>query len=372
VIRVLHVLEAIEGGTARHLADLVSAARNVEHLVAVPSTRSHGVTDVLALEHIARCAVAVDHVSLRRSVSSPANLLALRQLRTIVRRRMPDVLHGHSSIGGVAARVTAATTRLPAVYTPNGIQTGRLALGVERMLSPWTTRLIAVSDTEAADARRWGLARPERICTVANGIALDPEPGRDLGPLLDLPPTTPLVGTIARLVEQKSPLLFVRTASLVAARAPEAHFVLIGSGPLEGEVDDAVRAAGLIERFHRIPELPAAGSYLGSLAVFCLLSRFEGAPYSPLEAMRAGVPVVLTDVVGNHDVLGDDDGAGYLVPWDEPARAADAIVALLSDASLRDRVVAQARERLASRFDIRLMASATAQVYEEAAATARS
>jgi glycosyltransferase involved in cell wall biosynthesis len=217
MIRVLHVLEAIEGGTARHLADLVTETQEVEHLVAIPRRRSHGVTDVVALEQLADRAAAIDHVSLRRSASSPANLLAIRQLRQIVRQRRPDVLHGHSSIGGVAARLTAVSTGLPAVYTPNGIQTGRFALSVERALSRSTTRFIAVSDTEAADAVRWRLARPEHIRTVPNGIRLDVEPARELRALLMLPPTTPLVGTIARLVEQKSPLLFVRTASAVAS-----------------------------------------------------------------------------------------------------------------------------------------------------------
>ncbi len=106
--------------------------------------------------------------------------------------------------------------------------------------------------------------------------------------------------------------------------------MLIGDGPLRHDIEDLVKACGLAPVFHWLPELHDAAAYLHDLTVFALPSRFEGGPYSPLEAIRAGVPVVLSDVVGNRDVI-EQRRSGLLVPPDDPGRLAEAILELLSD-----------------------------------------
>ena len=85
--------------------------------------------------------------------------------------------------------------------------------------------------------------------------------------------------------------------------------------------------------------------------MFVLPSRFEGGPYAPLEAMRAGTPVVLTDVVGNRDVV-EPGRSGFLVPEHDPAALADTVLELLVDADLRAVVGAGGSERVRERFDL--------------------
>lgn len=363
---VLHVLEALEGGTARHLVDLVRTVTAVEHAVAIPVRRSAGVTDVTAGPAITAAGGQVHLVDMRRAPAHPANARALVELSALVRRLRPAVIHGHSSIGGVLARLLPRH-EAAVVYTPNGIARGAAALRVERALGRRTDRFIAVSASEAELAVTKRLVRAERVRTIPNGIDLDYEPPPLEPPLrrrLGIPDDATVVGTVARLVPQKAPEVFVDACAVVARSRPDVHFVLIGSGVRQTELDLALATSDLDGRFHQIPELPEAARAMREFDVFVATSRFEGGPYAPLEAMRARVPVVLTDVVGNRDVIVGGE-SGLLVPDLDGAAVGRAVVEVLNDDTLRARLVTGGASRLSTVFDVRVMAAATAAAYQE-------
>jgi glycosyltransferase involved in cell wall biosynthesis len=303
---------------------------------------------------------------MQRTPVHPANLGALLRIRRLIGRTRPAVIHGHSSIGGALARTAVLGTSLPVVYTPNGIAEGRAARSIERLLGHRTNRFVAVCQGEALVARQ---LVPEGIIEVIpNGIDLA-APGRsptDLRSDFGLAPDTPVVGTVSRLVAQKAPEQFVAVAAALAIRRPDVHFVLIGMGPLQSALDTAVADAGLRARFHQVPHLPDAAAILEQFDVFVLPSLFEGAPYAPLEAMRSGVPVVLSDVVGNHDTI-EHEHSGLLYPFGDSAAMAAGIERLLSDEAWRTQLVSTAHQRLRSVFDATLMGQALTRVYRELA-----
>lgn len=359
------MLEALEGGTARHLADVVAHVPDVRHVVAIPHERVGGVTDRAAGIAMAAAGAEVVPVEMRRSPASGHNATALIALRRIIRTQRPQIVHGHSSVGGALGRI-AATGRSVRIYTPNGFSPAAPLRLAERALAPLTDVLVAVSASEADAVRAAGLARRCRLVTIPNGIdPTPPAPGPDLRALLGLAPGTPLVGTISRLVEQKAPERFVEAGARCVRQRPDTHLVLIGSGPLQSRVDRLVDEQGVSDRFHQIRELPHAARVLDQLDVFVLASRFEGGAYTPLEAMRAGTPVVLSDVVGNRDVI-EAGVSGMLLPENDVDAMAAACVRLLADPSLRSSLATAARARLA-RFDVREMGSALSHVYLESA-----
>ena len=372
-LHVLHVLEAVGGGTTRHLVDLVRHANGVRHSVVLPPpghrSNSGADYDLTSVSDLSRAGARLYVVDMRRMVPHPVNAIAPVRLAALLRREGVDVVHGHSSVGGALARLGAAGARVPAVYSPHGIATGRAARATERLLGPLTARLVAVSESEAADARRSHLARPERVVVIPNGIGLEPlaGPAEPLRSLLGLSPGTPLVGTVARLVAQKAPEQFVRVCREIARHDPDPHFVLIGMGPLQGLLDREVSRAGLGDRWHQLTFVPDVADLLGELDVFVLTSRFEGGPYTPLEAMRAGTPVVLTDVRGNCDTV-DHGVSGWLVPFGDTASMAARVLDALGDPSLRDRVVAAAADRLRTDFDVRVMGARLAELYRQVTA----
>ncbi|CAA9232217.1 MAG: hypothetical protein AVDCRST_MAG76-1378 [uncultured Acidimicrobiales bacterium] len=369
-VRVLHVMEALEGGTARHLVDLVRNATGVEHHVAIPSRRVGALTDLAAAGRMADAGAVVHVTEMRRSALAPANAAALARLVGLVRTTQPALVHGHSAVGGALGRVAGTLTRRPRVYTPHGITPGRAALAVERGLGVLTDRLIAIAEGEAAQLLALRLVPPSRLVTIANGIELQgwapPAATPDLRALLGLSARVPLIGTISRLVHVKAPERFTRVAGLVLAARPDAHAVLVGDGPMREAVDPSLLPAGTASRFHHLPALHDAGEVLGQLDVFVLTSRSEGCPYSVLEAMRAGTPPVLTDVIGSRDML-VDRVSGHLVPEHDQALMAAVVLDLLADDARRRAVGAAAREHV-RRFDVRGMGEALVTLYTELAA----
>jgi glycosyltransferase involved in cell wall biosynthesis len=364
---VLHVLEALEGGTARHLCDIATHAVGADHLVVIPERRVGGLTDETARARLEAAGAEVHLLDLRRTPWSPANLRALVRLRGLVRRLAPDVVHAHSSIGGLLARLAADGRRPPVVYTANGITSARAGVVVERALRRRTTAFVATSDSEAEHAAQLGITRGIRTVVIPNGIEPDPPPSPlDLRTELGIPADAPLVGSISRLVPQKAPVDLVAAARAVVDAVPEAHVVLIGDGELRAEYEAAVDAAGLRDRLHRIASLPGAAGVLDQLDVFLLASVFEGGPYAPLEAMRAGTAVVLTDVVGSRDAV-EDGTSGVLVPPARPDLLGGAVVELLRDPARRDRLGAAGRARVAERFDVRAAGAALDRLYAELA-----
>ena len=368
-VRVLHVLEAIRGGTSRHVVDLVRSTPAIDHHVAVPhagraAAASGAVVDRKAMDILVGAGAVLHPVEMHRSPVHPGNLTAAWALRKLIRSIRPDVVHGHSQVGGAMARLSAVGLSTPVFYTPNGLSPSRALLGVERVLGRLTTTLVAVSSSEATFAKASKLVPPERVVVVPNGIDLTPPetPAPDLRAMSGIPADAQVVGTVIRLVPQKAPQLLVAVCSEVAKTHPDAHFLLIGLGPLQDEVDRAVAEAGLSGRWHQIPHLSEAAAALGQLDVFVLLSAFEGGPYTPLEAMRAGVPVVLSDVVGNRDVV-EPGVSGMIAPFGDVRSLAGAVSSLLGDPVRAAAMAAAGRSRLESRFGLATMGASMTDLY---------
>jgi len=369
-VRVLHVLEALEGGTARHLVDLVTTAAGVDHHVAIPPERVGGLTDRDAAGRMADAGAVVHVIEMRRSPLLPRNGSALVELGQLVRRIRPAAVHGHSSVGGALGRVVGTAAGLPRVYTPNGLAVGKLALAVERGLGALTDRLIATSSGEAALVLARRLVPARRLVTIPNGIEVDgwvpPSGTPDLRALLGLDAEVPLIGTISRLVAQKAPERFTALAGRVLIARPDVHAVLVGDGPMRDAIGSHHLPPGTASRFHHLPALGGAGAALGQLDVFVLTSRFEGCPYSALEAMRAGTPAVLSDVIGNREVL-VDGVSGHLVAEEDNEAMAAQVLGLLADDARRRAIGAAAREHV-RRFEVRQMGNAVAALYGELSA----
>lgn len=365
---VLHVLEALAGGTSRHLVDLVRHTNGVRHAVAVPDHRVGAVPDHLALPALEQAGASIHIVEMRRMPLHPVNWRAAAQLTRLVRSLRPDIIHGHSAIGGALARMVLAGKHVRRVYTPNGLNQNRHALRVERRLVGRTDRVVAVSPSEGKLLREVGLADDALLTVIPNAVEVN-QPGTDvdLRAMLGLAPDALLVGTVARLLPQKAPERFVECCRLVARQRADVHFLLIGDGPLAPEIDALAAAPELSGRFTRIAELQGAAPSLPQLDVFVSLSRFEGGPYAPLEAMRGGTPPVLSDAVGNIDALGDDQ-SGLLVPGGDPRRAAEIVLHLLDNELYRELMSLTAKSRIVEQFDVRAMGRTYTRLYTELAA----
>ena len=258
---VLHVTEAVATGTLRHILDLVRFASDIDHVLAVPS-RHLGESTAVAVASAEAAGARVVSVELGRFRAPHRHLSALVALRETIERVRPDIVHGHSSIGGALGRLSAVGTGIPTVYTPHALSRSRWAVAFERLLRNRSARLIAVSESERDFALAQRIARPDQTVVIRNGVDLEPPPppDRPLRACLGIGVDVPLVGCVARLTWQKAPEVFVSACEIVADQLPEAQFVLIGAGMLHGQVTAAMHDAGLEGRLHLIPSFPNAAA----------------------------------------------------------------------------------------------------------------
>ncbi|HET6818034.1 MAG TPA: glycosyltransferase [Mycobacteriales bacterium] len=358
-LTVLHVLEAVGGGTARHLVDVVRHTPGVRHVIAMPPRRVGHLSDDRAVAKLTAAGAEVRLVEMRRLPVHWRNLGGFARLIKLVHELQPDIIHGHAAVGGALARMLPGSA--VRVYTPHAIYPQRPVVAVERLLARRTQHLVAVSDSEGRFAVERGIADESSVVVIPNGVSLSaPEPV-DLHAMLGLQRDVPLVGTIARLVAQKAPDAIVAAFRRAAELHPTAHFVVIGDGHLAPVIDNAGEGA-LAGRIHRIPSLPDAETVLPSLSVFALLSAFEGGPYSPLQAARASVPLVLSDVVGNSDII-EPGVSGELVPFADAEAAARAIVSLLDDPKRAELLAGAMMLRLVERFNVEAMGASYVRFY---------
>jgi glycosyltransferase involved in cell wall biosynthesis len=355
---------------ARHVIDLVRYTAGVDHHVALPPRGVHGEARAFGMS-LRDAGASLHVVDLRRNPLHLAAFAGALALNRLIRRLAPDVVHAHSSVAGAVVRTCAPPRSGVLVYTPHGLAPGRPAAVIERFLGHRRTDcFVALSPSEAERIGALEIVPMEKVRVIPNGVDLDQPSGAvvDLRVRFGLPPGTPLVGCLARLVSVKAPDVFVQACAEVARRRSDVHFVLIGEGPLQGLVDDEVGRSGMRGRFHRMDGSSGAAALLGQLDVFALLSRSEAGPYAPLEAALAGAPTVLSDVVGNRDVV-QDGVSGFLAPFGDVDATAGAIVRLLGDDDLRRSFVRAANERLRARFDVRTMGASWATLYQELASS---
>jgi len=361
VARILIAVRPSEGGAFEHVASLARALASGGHEVAICGP--HG--------HHRDLGVEVIELEIVRRPSPRDDLRSVAGLAGVVRRYRPEIVHAHGSKGGVMARLARlAAPRTPLVFTPHGFAfaghfSSRLERGAyrlaERALAPLASRTICVCEAEARLARSVGAGR--RVRVVHNGI--EPPAEIPVDPAVAaLGAAGPLVGVVSGLRPGKGLETMIEALALLRGRGSDAQLVVAGEGGERGRLEQMSRRLGVAEAVHLPGHSSDPYSFLGALDLFVLPSWAESFPYSVLEAMAAGLPIVATDVGGVGEAI-EDGESGALVPARDPTRLAERIGTLLADRALASRLGEAARARQAQRFSLRAMVAGTLAVYRE-------
>lgn len=208
--------------------------------------------------------------------------------------------------------------------------------------------------------RQAGIPR-DRLRLVAGGI--DPERVRAAAPTrageVGVAEGTPVVLWVGRLDPVKGLSHLIRAFSIVRERSAGAKLLLVGDGPLRDQLRAEINQAGLRDDVLLLGARRDVPSLLRLARVFVFPSRTEGLPNALLEAMAAGLPIVTTDVPGCHDLV-THEATGLLVPYGDTPQLAEAMIRLLADRALADRLGAAAARTVDERWNI----SRTYDAYE--------
>jgi len=347
--RVVQVLEACTGGTARHLDDLLRALSPDEFDVRVVCSLSRGGDAREALQRWRAQGVQVHLLPMRRRPAPLAELRCVRALRRLLSEDPCDVLHLHSSKAGLIGRLAARGLDCRVLYSPHCYAflhdwpwpLGAAFRGVERLATRWQDTLVTVGVAELELARREGLVGAGEALVIQNAIdvaAAGAAPRR---------PEAGTVGMIASLRPQKDPDTFLRAAERLVSRVPEARFLAPADGPLQARVREQARRSALHERL----EFVSLEEVMERAAVAVLPSRWEGLPYTLIDAMGRGIPVVGAAIAPLLDRLSPID-EGLLFPPGDARGLADRLAALLAEPARAARLGERCRELVVEQHDL--------------------
>lgn len=255
----------------------------------------------------------------------------------------------------------------PRVRTVLTLQSGDLDSDAkQRRIPAWLWRRIhrapdrvtAISRFLADRAVRLG-ADPVRVSTVPNGV--------DLARITPQRPEERVahrIVCVARLSWEKGLGELLEALATVRRDVPDAHLLLVGEGAERGALEKKARELGIAAAVDFRGALPNAEalSVLRTADVFACPSKAEGLGIVFIEAQASGVPPVGTRVGGIPDVIRDGEN-GLSVPVGDPAALAGALLRVMREPGLRERLVAGARGSLA-RFDWQAIAERYAELYD--------
>jgi len=170
-----------------------------------------------------------------------------------------------------------------------------------------------------------------------------------------------VVIAVGRLTPQKGLHTLIEAAPRVAEAVPDAGFLIVGDGPLRGELERAARASGAAIVF--AGERRDVHDLMRGARVLALPSVYEGLPLVALEAMACGLPVVASAVDGTPEAVADGE-TGVLTPPGDAGRLAEALIGLLRDPAKCEAMGRKGRARAEAHFSASRMVEETQAVYE--------
>lgn len=304
-------------------------------------------------------------------VSRLSDLRWLWRLRPAIRDADVDIVHSHSPLVAVAARLVVRTIRSrPAVISTehNVWQARRWPTRIANALTFGLDDLhIAVSqrvrDSFPRPLRRSAVVIDHGVDTAA--IAPMSERRGATRSALGLRDDQIVLCTIANFRWQKGYPELLGGIRSVIDTGRDVRLLIIGQGPLESEVVSLCEELDLLGHVTLLGHRFDAVEILAASDVFVLASRHEGYPIVVLEALAAGVPIVSTDVGAVPSVV-TEGREGRIVPVGDSAALAQAVIELVDDPELRMRMSACARERSRA-FDITASVARLLDVYRAVA-----
>lgn len=292
---------------------------------------------------------------------------ALRQLIAALQSRPRVVLHSHNfKPFWYAARARFHGAADGHVHTRHGafIRRHRFVWRY-RLMRRWTDAIVTVSRDGREELGRLSGLPVEQIGVVPNGIDTDTHrPAADkkavrqqLGWNVD----GPVIITVSRLAPEKDLGTLLRAMQCL----PQANLWLVGYGPEETALRELAKELAVADRvtfWGRRDDVPAL---LSAADVFALSSLSEGLSMALIEAAACGLPMVATQVGGNHEIV-DPPHGGLLVPVGQPLALAAAIDGILRSPERRLAMGNHARRHAEMHFSVRTMVDRYVTFYEQA------
>jgi glycosyltransferase involved in cell wall biosynthesis len=285
----------------------------------------------------------------------------------ILRSIKPDVIHAHSGKGGVYGRIIGGLYGYPVIFTPNGFsflgQKGvkRVAITyIEKVLSKTGALLLPVSQSEmncGLNIVGWSDKKVKYV--FPNSINPSAFENKINSKAKDIQ-----IVTVGRVSNQKNPKLFAEIAAYQQSISKQTKFVWVGAGYAE-DASGKLLHKNANKRDSNIIILPwVSGEEVRNImqksSIYLSTAKYEGMPFSIMEAMGMGLPIIASKVAGNMDLVQNNINGFLCDGHDEYVAAINNLVA---NSSLREIMGRMSAKIICEKYDIRKNINRLADIY---------
>ncbi|MDE2213020.1 MAG: glycosyltransferase family 4 protein [Patescibacteria group bacterium] len=368
------------GGAQRYVFDLATTLprETFEVTVALGGTGLPGAAVGALAKELEKRAVRVVFVhALSRDVSISGDLRALLEVRRMLHKERPDVLHLNSSkaggLGAFAARLSGVGS---IIFTIHGLPYDEDRNPFARAAIFFATWITLLLSTSVICVSRDNFERVKKIpgckhktSLIHNGLPPLPFDERALARKRLVEEThlaseyEPLwIGAVGELTRNKGFSYLITAAGALARAGKRFHLFILGDGEERGELEQQIKEHSLSSCIHLVGFVPDAWKLMRAFDVFVLSSVKEGLPYVLLEAGQAKNSVIASHISGVTDII-EDGVTGLLVKPKNSEDIEDKLKTLIENASLRERLSEKLYTWVLRQFSVERMTQATAEIY---------
>ena len=311
-----------QGGVGRHVTDLSYELSNLGHSITIIHNKIKDQALEKNFSELDRLGVIRKEIGFERNIAISDFFVSLRILFFVIFSKHFDIIHGHSSKGGVYARIAGFFSKAKIVYTPHAFFSMNTSLSTikskfikytEFFLSLCSDLIILTSKSE------WEHAEYLRI--NESKLALIPN-GSYMSPFNKIKHLTKKklgtnIGFVGRLSFQKDPLRAVKIFSLAYKNNKQLRFFILGDGEYLNSLNALIKKMNLISKIKVIKQ-KNLNDFLSNIDLLLATSRYEGSPYLFQDACMASVPIISSNV-GGVEFFVKNDYNGYVYENDEEA-----------------------------------------------------
>ncbi|WP_440879525.1 glycosyltransferase [Tenacibaculum sp. C7A-26P2] len=300
------------------------------------------------------------HINLRREVSPLSDIICLFSILKKVKQIQPDVIHCHSAKAGFFGRLIGAYLGISTLYTPHAfsyLSSGSvfkklLFLLIEKSFVRFPSSILCCSESEYHRAVFDLNFKKNKVFIWRNSI-------KDPSLFLKLKNTSKLtenyICSIGRLSFQKNPLLLIDVFEEIKKRGKSFKLVVLGVGfysPFLAKINKVIRDKNLINDVFLMnwTGREEVLQILKNALLYVSTSKYEGLPYSLLEALSLSKACVVTDVDGNKDLVINNFN-GYKLP-ENAKEIAEKIIWLIENTNERKQMEYNSRKLFEKSFRI--------------------
>lgn len=315
---------------------------------------------------------------IQRSPFHSKNIEAYKQLKEIILQHNYQLIHCHTPMGGVLARLAARTARkkgTKVIYTAHGfhfckgapIPNWLVYYPIERVLSSYTDCLITINeeDYKLAISHQFKAKRIERI----HGVGVDTE---RFSPVSNFHKEVLraehryendafLMFYAAEFNSNKNQQLLIKAISMVKEKIPKARLILAGEGALLRECQELAKELGVEQMVDFLGFRKDVESFLKMSDMVVASSKREGLPVNIMEAMACGLPIIAS-VNRGHIELVNNGVNGYIIPKNDADEFGLKLVDLYQSSELRKKM-GEASVSLVKQFSLKQVSNELMEVY---------